>query len=115
MASYVSLVSAFLLLSSVPLISAQSAVDSAQFPAQSAWFGKLKGNHQPSSTESETESVGILAVGGQVNPPNAVDTINNQDGGACVDAYTQYCGNGGSSPSMSNWCNFEEMYVEIGF
>lgn len=99
MASYISLVSAFLLVSSVPLISAQSA-----------FFGKLKGNHQPSRTESAA-----LTVGGQVNPPNAVTTINNQDGGPCVDAYTQYCGPGGSSPPKSNWCSFEDMYVQTSF
>lgn len=96
MASYASFVSAFLLISSVPLISAESA-----------FFGKLKGNHQP----TRTENAAVLAVGGQVNPPNAVTTINNQDGGACVDAYTQYCGSGGSSPPKSKWCSFEDMYV----
>ncbi|MCJ1424643.1 hypothetical protein MMC29_002531 [Sticta canariensis] len=97
MASYASLVSAFLLISSVPLTSAESA-----------FFGKLKGNHQP--THTRPESAGVFAVGGQVDPPNAVTSINNQDGGACVDAYTQYCGPGGSSPPKSQWCSFEDMF-----
>lgn len=97
MASYAAFVAALLLASSVPLISAQSA-----------FFGKLEGNNQP--TKTKTPGV-VLAVGGQVNGGNAVTTINNQDGGACVDAYTQYCGSGDSYPPISSWCNFEDMYV----
>lgn len=103
MASYTSIVSAFLLALSVPL-----AWSAPVTPNETAFFGKLQGNHQPAKPKTPGF---ILAAGGQVNDPNAVTTINNQDGGSCVDSYTQYCGSGSSYPPESSWCSFEDMYV----
>ncbi|MCJ1266691.1 hypothetical protein MMC22_006576 [Lobaria immixta] len=103
MAFYTSIVSAFLLASSVPL-----AWSAPVTPNEPAFFGQLQGNHQPART---TTPGFILAAGGQVNDPNAVTTINNQDGGgSCVDSYTQYCGSGSSYPPESSWCSFEDMF-----
>lgn len=108
MAFYTSIVSAFLLASSVPL-----AWSAPVTPNEPAFFGQLQGNHQPART---TTPGFILAAGGQVNDPNAVTTINNQDGGgSCVDSYTQYCGSGSSYPPESSWCSFEDMYVWFAF
>ena len=108
MASYTSIVSAFLLASSAPLAWSVPLTSN-----QTPFFGNLKGNNQP--TKTSTPGVFILATGGQVNDPNAVTTINNQDGGACVDSYTQYCGSGSSYPPKSSWCNFEDMYAQFAF
>lgn len=49
-----------------------------------------------------------------VNPPAAVDSVNNQDGiGAGSTSYTYYTGDGTPNdgwPSVSQWVSFEDMF-----
>lgn len=102
MASIGSLLSAFLLASSLPL---GLAADPQPY------FGNKNGNFQPTRTSRVGGSV-INLSGGQVGGALAVYYINNQDGiGGGSDTYTQYCGNGDAFPSISSWVSFEQMYV----
>lgn len=102
MASIGSLLSAFLLASSLPL-----ALTAEPQP----YFGNKDGNFQPTRT-SRVGGATIKLTGGQVGGALAVNSINNQDGiGGGSDTYTQYCGNGDAFPPKSSWVSFEQMCV----
>lgn len=102
MPSIRSLVSAILLASSLPLV----LTDEPR-----GYFGNKDGNFQPAKASRPGGSTNDF-TGGQVYGPNAVYSINNQDGiGGGSDTYTLYCGNGDAFPPKSSWVSFEQMWV----
>lgn len=108
MSSIRSLISAILLASSLPLVLTDKT-DKTDEPR--GYFGNKDGNFQPAKASRPGGSTNDF-TGGQVYGPNAVYSINNQDGiGAGSDTYTLYCGNGDAFPPKSSWVSFEQMWV----